>query len=142
VFRSFSFGAGERSSLICDNIARRELTTLEDSGRDFIWHMADLTPPPALCPDDLIVISPTVVSTRTGDDTLIHDMITQELFRLNDVGTRVWELIDPGSTVEAVIRAIATEYNVPRDASMSQVREDVTALLTELSRRQLVRARA
>ena len=104
--------------------------------------MADLTPPPALCPDDLIVISPTVVSTRTGDDTLIHDMITQELFRLNDVGTRVWELIDPGSTVEAVIRAIATEYNVPRDASMSQVREDVTALLTELSRRQLVRARA
>jgi hypothetical protein len=104
--------------------------------------MAERNSLPALHPDDLITIVRSVAWTRTGDETLIHDMITQELYRLNDVGTRVWELIHDGSTVDEVIRIITAEYNLPPDVLPYQVRDDITAVLMELSRRRLVQINA
>lgn len=97
---------------------------------------------PVLHPDDLITMVRSVAWARMGDDTLIHDMITQEVYRLNDVGTRVWELICDGSTVDDVIRIITAEYNLPQDVSPYQVRDDITAVLMELSRRRLVQVNA
>jgi len=49
-------------------------------------------------------------------------------YSMDDVGTRVWELIDGGHDLLAVIRNIATSYAV----AVEQVASDVRALVQEL----------
>jgi hypothetical protein len=85
-----------------------------------------------------ITIPRSVVSTQRGGITLVHDMITHEHYRLDDVGTRVWQLIDAGATVDGIVRVIGTEYTVPDDIPAGQVHDDVVALLSDLRHRGLV----
>lgn len=80
-----------------------------------------------------IVIPASVVSGHDGNDTVVHDMITQNSYRLNDLGTRVWELIDDGKTLDAIVDVIASEYALPDGSTPSQIRDDVVALLLELA---------
>jgi hypothetical protein len=87
---------------------------------------------------DLVTIPRSVVSTTAGEDTLVHDMITQQFYRLNDVGTRIWELIDSGHTIHAIIQTISGEYKLPDDVPASQLRDDVTTVVAELHRHGLV----
>jgi len=88
--------------------------------------------------DDVVTIPQSVVSTRAGEDTVVHDMITQHLFRLNDVGTRIWELIDDGNSIETIVQTLSTEYVLPDHVPPSRLREDVMTVVTELRRRGLV----
>jgi hypothetical protein len=85
-----------------------------------------------------ITIPPSVVSTQSGEDTLVHDMITQRLYCLNDLGARIWELIDSGNTIEMIIGTIGAEYRGPDDLPPSQLRDDVMTLLSDLCRHGLV----
>jgi hypothetical protein len=50
------------------------------------------------------------------------------------VGTRVWQLIGQGETVEGLLRAITAEY----DADVSTIERDVLTLLDDLEKRGLV----
>lgn len=93
-----------------------------------------------LDPSDWVAIPQNVVSTQVGVDTLIHDMITQQRYRLNDVGTRIWQLIDVGNVVTDVARVIGEEYRMAADISLERIRHDVIGLLSELHRLGLVRA--
>jgi hypothetical protein len=85
-----------------------------------------------------VTISPTVVSTKAGEDTLVHNMITQQLYRLNDIGTRIWELIDDGPTIDMIVGIIGAEYKLPDDVTPSQLRDDVMTILADLHRHDLV----
>ncbi|MDQ7028881.1 MAG: PqqD family protein [Ardenticatenia bacterium] len=50
---------------------------------------------------------------------------------INDVGARVWSLIDGHRRVEEIVRTICEEYNVPVD----QAANDVLEFLSQLNRR-------
>lgn len=56
-------------------------------------------------------------------------------YSMDDVGTRVWELIDGGHDLLAVTRTIATSYAV----AVEQVASDVRALVQELLAEELIR---
>lgn len=79
-----------------------------------------------------------VVSTRAGDTTLVHHMITQQLYRLDEVGGRIWELIDGGRTIDVIVRTLGSEYALPDGVPPSQLRDDVMTILAELRRHGLV----
>ncbi len=51
-------------------------------------------------------------------------------YALNEVGARVWELLATHHTLEALVEALAREYDAPRDA----IRQDVAAFLEQLYR--------
>ncbi len=88
--------------------------------------------------DHLVTIPETVASMQVGEDTLVHDMITQRLHRLDAVGTRIWELIDAGHTVEVIVQTLAKEYQLPDDMPPSQLHDDVLAIVSDLHRLGLV----
>jgi hypothetical protein len=70
-------------------------------------------------------------STRAGE-TVLLDPVRGRYYTLNDVGTRVWELLANGTTLEGIIRTIRAEYAVPRMGDVDPVEQDVTTLLQHL----------
>jgi hypothetical protein len=82
-------------------------------------------------------------SARPGADVIFRDLEGEAVlldlasgryFGLNPVGTRIWVLLDAGSTVDAVVAAIAAEF----EADPDEVARDVDELLTELIAKGLV----
>ena len=47
----------------------------------------------------------------------------QCIYTLNEIGGRIWELLNGGSSVEGIITAIAQEYKVEVDTAESDVLE-------------------
>jgi hypothetical protein len=68
------------------------------------------------------------VASRTLDDTAFI-LLNSRIIRLNEVGTRVWELFENGSTLEAVVEAIAREYDITKKQAASDTRVFVGELL-------------
>jgi hypothetical protein len=64
-----------------------------------------------------------------GGEALVMVVDRKALHRLNDVGSRVFELCDGRSSVDAIVEAIVVEFEV--DASTA--RADVESFITELA---------
>ena len=45
----------------------------------------------------------------------------ESIFTLNDVGARIWDLLDGDRSVEEIIEVIATEYAVDRETAAGDV---------------------
>lgn len=65
-------------------------------------------------------------------------MIMQEKYRLDEVGSRIWELIDIGASVDSMVQVIRTEYALPDDIPPARVQTDIVALLLDLRSRGLL----
>jgi hypothetical protein len=72
-----------------------------------------------------------MAATRAGE-TVLLDPVRGRYHTLNDVGTRVWELLADGTTLEAIAGTIRTEYDVPHVGDGDLVEQDVTILLRHL----------
>lgn len=67
------------------------------------------------------------VSSRVGD--------LDAIYTLNEVGSRVWTLIEAPTSAEEIATALCEEYDAPRE----QVARDLAELLDELQANGLVR---
>lgn len=63
----------------------------------------------------------------------IGDM-EESLYTLNETGKMIWERLDGGKTVNAVIDELAEEFDAPRDT----IEEDVCAILAKLLKLNMV----
>jgi len=77
----------------------------------------------------------TVVQARQGNpiaeiqgETVVLHLASGEYFGLNEVGTRIWKLIQTPLTVDAVVIQLEREYESRRDI----LEADVVRLITEL----------
>lgn len=68
------------------------------------------------------------VSSRVGD--------LDAIYTLNDVGSRVWTLLEAPTSVQEILAVLGQEYDAPRE----QVESDLVELLDELQANGLVRA--
>lgn len=73
-----------------------------------------------------------VMSATRGGETVLLDPVRGRYHTLNDVGARVWELLADGTTLEAIVATIRSEYDVPRVGGVDPVEQDVTTLLRHL----------
>lgn len=78
--------------------------------------------------------APDVIFRDLEGEAVLLDLASGRYFGLNPVGTRIWLLLDAGSTVDAVVAAIAEEF----EADPGEVARDVDELVTELAARGLV----
>ena len=81
-----------------------------------------------------------LVTRSIGGETLIVPIRSgiadlECIYALNEVGSRVWELLDERSSVKTIIEAICSEYDVTPD----QAARDVGELLSSLEAAGLVR---
>lgn len=77
-----------------------------------------------------------VGATGEGGHTVLLDYAGGQYYGLDEVGTRIWELVREGSTLGAIVDRLEAEYDAPRDV----LEADASALLAELAARRLVRA--
>ena len=69
------------------------------------------------------------------DVVFVMNPDTSELHSFNDVGHRVWDLVDGSRTVATIVAAIADEYEVDRQTAEN----DVLEFLQKLQDKDVVR---
>jgi len=75
-----------------------------------------------------------VVCAAEGDRTVLLDPAQGEYFGLDEVGTRIWELLPAHPTAVALAERLFDEYDAPRETLLA----DAARLLGELAAMKLV----
>jgi hypothetical protein len=76
-----------------------------------------------------ITVSDAVLHQQVGEETVLLNMVTEQYHGLDEVGSRVWQLLREHRTVDPIVAALLQEYEVDDTA----LRADVERLLGELS---------
>lgn len=82
-----------------------------------------------------IVATDDQLATTVDDETVLLQTDTGTYYGFNDVGARVWEIVQDGATVIDVVETIVGEYDVER----AECRRDVESILHEMETAELVR---
>lgn len=80
--------------------------------------------------------SESIVFTSLDDTIVMMDVNEGHYYELDPVATRIWELIDAGSTVEAICDALVDQYEV----DPQECRQDTLEFLERAAERGLVLA--
>jgi hypothetical protein len=78
--------------------------------------------------EEKIAPAPNVIEQRVADETVLLDLSSELYFGLDPVGTRVWELLGSGQTVQAIYDQLVTEF----DVDATRLLNDLRAVLNEL----------
>ena len=76
-----------------------------------------------------ITISDGVLHQQLDAETVLLQLNTETYFGLDEVGTRVWQLLSEHRTVDPILAALVAEYEVDEGT----LRDDVRRLLGELA---------
>jgi Coenzyme PQQ synthesis protein D (PqqD) len=76
-----------------------------------------------------------VLTRETEDWVFLFNTSTNELFRVNATGGRIWALLGEARSAEEVAVTISSEFE---GADLGRVRTAVQAFLGELSKRELI----
>ena len=79
-------------------------------------------------------LSPDVVFRDLDGEAVILDLVSGTYFGLNEVGTRIWRLVDEGCDPSQIADVVASEYQADRET----IARDVTRLLDDLRTRRLI----
>lgn len=90
-----------------------------------------------LQPTDRFSISKEVLSQELNGETVLLDLQGESYFGLNEVGARIWQLIQSEQTVDETLSTLSDEYDVSRE----QLESDVGELLNKLIETGLVSLR-
>jgi hypothetical protein len=84
--------------------------------------------------DSIIKVAKEQVSCDLSGEAVILSLRSGEYFGLNEVGARVWSLIQEPKTMSAVVEAILEEY----DVSLEQLEPHLLALLGKMIDKELI----
>jgi hypothetical protein len=85
--------------------------------------------------DERFARSPDVVSRVLDGEAVLLDLASNKYLGLNEVATRVWELIGEGRAFGEIRAALLREFDVTGDA----LDRDLDQLFTDLQDRKLIR---
>ncbi len=74
------------------------------------------------------------LATDLGNETVIFNTQCEKYYGLNDVGTRVWALIQQPRTVGEIVKIVTQEYEVEPE----RFERDLTKLLQDLESAKLI----
>jgi hypothetical protein len=83
--------------------------------------------------------APHVGATRQGGESVLLDVVHGKYHTLNEVGTRIWELLATPTTVAAIVRRVCTEYDIDGPEA-DRVASDVSALIRQLRKSGLLQS--
>ena len=69
-----------------------------------------------------------VVTRLLGDELVLLNLDTEIYFGLDEVGTRMWDVLSSSPSVEAAFEQLLSEY----DVDPASLRADLETLLTQL----------
>ncbi len=74
-------------------------------------------------------VNPAVTSQRIGDDAVLIDLRTNEIYEMNRTGARMWQLLGEGLDVEGIERQLETEFEIEAEELHRQIDAFLTTLL-------------
>ena len=89
---------------------------------------------PVLSPDLPVVASDTVATADLGGESVLLDPVSGRYFGLNEVGTRIFELLSEPRSVSELVDILVQEYEV----SPARLKADVEQFVGEMMSRGLV----
>jgi Coenzyme PQQ synthesis protein D (PqqD) len=88
--------------------------------------------------DRIFTAASHAVAAPTEVDTIVHHLHSGANYRLDEIGARIWELLETGASIRAIVDAVQKEYALPPDVTSASVQADVIALVAELGRYGLI----
>ena len=76
-----------------------------------------------------ITLSPEVISQEVSGETVLLDLQSEHYFGLDEVGTRIWQLIKETDDLQTIYQTLLAEYAVPEE----RLQQDLDTLLAEIS---------
>jgi len=81
-----------------------------------------------------IEISSEVLTQEVGGETVILDLKSESYFGLDEVGTRIWQLLQEQKDIQTITATMLNEYDVEEE----QLEKDIQNLLTQLNKAGIV----
>jgi hypothetical protein len=75
-----------------------------------------------------IALAPDVISQEVSGETVLLDLESENYFGLDEVGTRIWQLIKETNDLSSIYNTLLDEYEV----SGERLQQDLTVLLSEI----------
>lgn len=82
----------------------------------------------------LVTISSDVLFQELEGEAVLLNLANEHYYGLDDIGTRIWQLLQEEHNVESVVAQMLAEY----DASEALLRQDIANLIEELTQAELV----
>jgi hypothetical protein len=82
-----------------------------------------------------ITLSPDVISQEVSGETVLLDLESENYFGLDEVGTRIWQLIESAGDLETIFNTLLEEYDVEEEELLS----DLSDLVGEIEKLGLVK---
>ncbi len=82
----------------------------------------------------LYSISKGVYTQELDGEIILLDSNGEHYFNLNEIGTKIWQLLETGKSPQQILELIKNEYSVEE----INLRKDLTTFLKELSIRCLI----
>lgn len=86
-------------------------------------------------PTEILTIPEQVMAREVGGEAVILDVKSGMYYGLDKIGTRMWQLLAEGRTLDEVSTCILAEY----DVSTERIENDLTAFVNELLDRGLIK---
>ena len=80
-----------------------------------------------------VTISKEVICQELDGEMVILDLQQEQYFGLNEVGTRIWQLLSEGRKADGIVSTIVSEFDVSADT----VRTDLADLTAQLKKANL-----
>ncbi len=80
-------------------------------------------------------ISDEVIFQVVDDESVLLDLASENYLGLDEVGTRIWGLIDGGETMRSVVAILLDEYDIDEDTLV----RDLENLLGDLQTQGLIK---
>ena len=74
-------------------------------------------------------VSQDVIARRMGKKTALVHLVTNQVYALNRTGTRLWELLGEGLSLEEVEEQLAGEFEIDRDRLAVEIEEALSKLV-------------
>ncbi len=94
-----------------------------------------MSSPPELSPSAIIVRSPDQVSGDLDGKVVLLSIENGEYYNMNEVGSRIWALLEKPMTVNALIERLLEEFEVER----ATCEKEAMGFLTQLQKDKLLK---
>jgi hypothetical protein len=81
-----------------------------------------------------IIISPDVLTQEVSGEMVLLDLSSEQYLGLNEVGTKVWQLLQDGKDLKMVFEILQQEYDVETDL----LKGDLNQLIADMHKAGLV----
>ena len=86
------------------------------------------TPAPHIQASTLLSRNSEIISSKIDNETVMMDIDFDKYYGLEEVGTRIWELLETQISFEELCRSLVGEF----DVSLEQCENDIKPFLHEL----------